>query len=69
MSTTITTTNTLTANDADIEDVEDAKDGSVQSPPYLSPQSLRLLGYPYPPGLLRLLHQPPGSRKLSMPRP
>ena len=30
MSTTITTTNTLTANDADIEDVEDADDGSVE---------------------------------------
>ena len=30
MSTTIITTNTLTANDADIEDVEDADDGSVE---------------------------------------
>ena len=30
MSTTITTTNTLTANDANIEDVEDADDGSVE---------------------------------------
>ena len=30
MSTTITTTITLTTNDADIEDVEDADDGSVK---------------------------------------